>query len=41
MTAGEPAGRGLSAAEAAGRLAADGPNLLPGAQSRNTFAIAL
>ncbi|NBS59195.1 MAG: ATPase, partial [Betaproteobacteria bacterium] len=41
MTAGDPAGRGLSAAEAAARLAADGPNLLPGAQSRNTFAIAL
>ena len=41
MTAGDPAGRGLSAAEAAARLAADGPNLLPGAQSRNTLAIAL
>jgi Ca2+-transporting ATPase len=32
---------GLSAAEARARLAADGPNLLPGAERRQTLAIAL
>ncbi len=32
---------GLSSAEAAARLAADGPNLLPGAAPRGTFSIAL
>jgi P-type Ca2+ transporter type 2C len=34
-------GRGLSRAEAARRLAADGPNTLPGAQRRGPLAIAL
>ena len=34
-------GAGLTAADAAARLAADGLNLLPGAKSRGTFAIAL
>ncbi len=41
MDASETTGTGLTSAEAAERLAADGPNLLPGAKSRHTFAIAL
>jgi P-type Ca2+ transporter type 2C len=36
-----PTGSGLSVAEAARRLAADGPNVLPGAGKRGTLAIAL
>jgi Ca2+-transporting ATPase len=39
--AGEPNPRGLSAAEASARLAAEGPNLLPGSASRGNLEIAL